>query len=323
MNIAILGAGVIATSMATAINGLDDSYCAYAVASRNLDKAEAFKEKWGFKVAYGSYEEMLKDPAVDLVYVATPHSHHFEHTKLCIEYGKPALVEKAFTANSKQAKELIALAEEKKVFITEAIWTRYMPSRKIIDDVIKSGLIGDVHLVIAELSYPINGVERLVEPSLAGGALLDLGVYPINFASMVLGDEVTDILGKCTLTDTGVDSQESMTLTYKNGQMAILSASMKVAAHRFGLIRGTKGYINCTNINNVEAVEVYDENHNLLKNIEIPTQINGYEYEVMACKRALEAGELECEEMPHSETIRIMDIMDNLRDQFGVKYPFE
>ena len=323
MNVGILGAGVIATSMATAINGLDDSVVAYAVAARDLDRAEVFAKEWGFKVAYGSYEELVSDPNVDLVYVATPHSHHYEHAKLCIEHGKPVLVEKAFTANAKQAKELIALAEEKKVFITEAIWTRYMPSRKLVDDAIASGIIGDVSLVIANLSYSIEGVERLVNPALAGGSLLDLGVYPINFASMVMGDDIEDISGVCTYCSTGVDCQESITIRYKDGRMACLSASMSAACHRLGQITGTKGYIQCTNINNIEKIEVYDGGFNLIKEIPIPKQINGYEYELLACQRVLAEGGLECEEMPHSETIKIMEWMDKLRNDWGVKYPFD
>lgn len=323
MNVAILGAGIIATSMATAINGLDDSVVAYAVAARDLARAEEFKEKWGFKKAYGSYEEMLADPEVDLVYVATPHSHHFEHAKLCIESGKAVLCEKPFTANAKQAEELFALAKEKKVLITEAIWTRYMPSRKLIDDAVASGIIGEPTMIIADLSYSIEQKGRMTDPALAGGALLDLGVYPINFASMVFGDDIEEITGFCTYTDTGVDAQDSITMKYKDGKIAVLTASMKAATHRYGQITGTKGYITCTNINNVEKIEVFNVDHELIKEIPVPKQVNGYEYEVLACQRALKDGDLECIEMPHAETIKMMKWMDSLRAQWGIKYPFE
>lgn len=259
---------------------------------------------------------MLKDDNVDLVYVATPHSHHFEHAKLCIEYGKPVLVEKSFTANANQARELINLAKENKVFLTEAIWTRYMPSRKLIDDIIASGIIGDVNMVVADLSYNISAKGRMTDPALAGGSLLDIGVYPINFASMVMGDDIEDISGICTYCSTGVDCQESITMRYKDGRIAILSSSMMVESHRWGQIMGTKGYINCTNINNVEKIEVYDMDHNFVKEVPIPAQINGYEYELLACKRVLDEGGLECEEMPHSETLRIMEWMDKLRNDW-------
>ena len=322
MKVGILGAGSIARAMAMAVNGLEGVE-GYAVASRDLSKAQAFCNTWGFQKAYGSYEEMLQDPQVDLVYVATPHSHHFEHTRLCIEHGKPALVEKAFTANAAQARELIAMAERKGVFLTEAIWVRYMPSRRILRELIDSGIIGSVQRISADLSYPIPNVKRLTDPSLAGGALLDLGVYVLNFASMVLGDDVQEIKGLCTYCDTGVDCQESITITYPDGKMASLTASMLTASHRLGLIYGTKGYIHCININNIQGFEVYDLNHNLLKTVEVPKQINGYEYEVLACKKALEAGALECPQMPHSETIRMMEWMDKLRADWGVRFPFE
>ena len=323
MKIGILGAGAIAQCMATAINGLDDSIEAYAVASRSLEKSQAFANEWGFKVAYGSYEEMLSDPLVDLVYVATPHSHHLEHSKMCIDYGKAVLCEKPFTANAAQAKELFAYASSKNIFITEAIWTRYMPSRKLVKDAIDSGIIGDIRMVVADLSYPIEDKARMTDPNLAGGSLLDIGIYPINFASMFLGNDIADISGTCTYCSTGVDCQDSITIRYKDDKIAILTASMQVASHRFGIIFGTEGYINCTNVNNIEKIEIYNSDHKLIKEIPIPAQVNGYEYEVLSCKKALEEGKLECDEMPHDETILMMTWMDKLRNDWGIKYPFE
>lgn len=323
MKVGILGAGNIATSMATAINGLPDDYELYAVASRDIEKARKFSKDWNVERAYGSYEEMLSDDNIDMVYVATPHSHHLEHTKLCIEYGKSALVEKSFTANAEQAKEVLQMAEERNILVTEAIWTRYMPSRALINEVIESGLIGNVTKVTADLSYPISHIKRNYLPELAGGALLDLGVYPINFASMILGDELTGIDGTCTYFDTGVDSQDSITLTYQNGAMATLSAGFYTGSPRIGTVYGTKGYINVLNINNPQKIVVYDNEYNMVKDVPVPKQINGYEYEVIACKRALENGQIECTEMPHKETVRVMKVMDTLRNKWGIKYPFE
>lgn len=323
MKVGILGAGIIAKSMAEAINGLDSSVEAYAVASRDLDKAKAFAAEWGFEVAYGSYEDMLNDPQVDLVYVATPHSHHLEHSKMCIDHGKAVLCEKPFTVNAAQAKELFDYAASKNVFITEAIWTRYMPSRSLINEAIASGIIGTPRMIVADLSYPIEDKHRMTDPMLAGGSLLDIGIYPINFASMVFGNDIADISGSCTYCSTGVDCQDSITIRYKDDKIAILSSSMQVASHRLGIIYGTKGYIHCTNINNVEKIEIFDEDHHLIKEIPVPPQVNGYEYEVLACKRAIEAGQLECEEMPHSETLIMMNWMDKLRNDWNIKYPFE
>ena len=204
MNVGILGAGNIAGKMACTLNGMKDA-TAYAVASRDLKRAQSFAKEYQMEKAYGSYEEMLADDKVDLVYVATPHSHHLEHGKLCISYGKPVLCEKAFTANAAQARELLDYAKEKGVFITEAIWTRYMPSRKIITDILESGELGDIHMLSANLGYSISHKERLVKPELAGGALLDVGIYPLNFASMFLGNDIVNITSACVKHETGVD----------------------------------------------------------------------------------------------------------------------
>lgn len=324
MKVGILGAGSIAKCMATAINGLDESVEAYAIAARDLERAEAFRREWGFEKAYGSYEELVSDPQVDLIYIATPHSHHYEHAKLCIEHGKPVLVEKSFTANAALAKDLLALAEEKQVFITEAIWTRYMPSRRLISDVLASGVIGEPRMIMADLSYPMTTKERLMRPELAGGALLDVGVYTLNFASMVFGDDdIVDISGRCTYAETGVDAQDCITVTYGDGRLAVLTCSMQAASHRMGIVYGTKGYLHCTNINNVEKIEVFNSKHQLVQEIPVPPQINGYEYEVLACQEALAEGRLSCQEMPHSETIRVMEWMDKLRADWNIRYPFE
>ncbi len=323
MKIAILGAGSIAQKMAQAVCGLGGDIEPYAVASRDAARAEAFRQSWGFEKAYGSYEQMLSDPAVDLVYIATPHPFHYPQAKLCIEYGKPVLVEKPFTVNAQQAAELFALAEQKHVFITEAIWTRYMPSRSIIDDLLASGVIGTPYMLTADLSYPISQKPRLFDPALAGGSLLDIGLYPIHFASMAFGDDIEKISGTCTYLDTGVDAQDSITMTYRDGRQAVLTCSMFASSHRFGIIYGSEGYIHCTNINNISAIEVFDSSHRRIREVPVPQQINGYEYEVLACRQALAEDRLECSEMPHTETVRILQWLDQLRAGWNIRYPFE
>lgn len=322
MNVGILGAGGIARKMALTLNGMEGAN-AYAVASRDLQKAQTFAKEEHVEKAYGSYEEMLADEKVDLVYVATPHSHHLEHAKLCISYGKPVLCEKAFTANAKQARELLEYAKEKQVFVTEAIWTRYMPSRKIISEILESGELGELQLLSANLGYELSGVERLIKPELAGGALLDLGVYPINFASMFFGNEIEKVTSTCVKLESGMDAEDAMIFTYKDGRLATLHAGMLAATEQYGMIYGTKGYLIAHNINNIDKIEVFTKDRELVRSIEVPKQITGYEYEVEACMRALEAGQLECAEMPHSETVKIMEQMDALREEWGVRYPFE
>ncbi|MBS5934993.1 MAG: Gfo/Idh/MocA family oxidoreductase [Clostridiales bacterium] len=322
MKFAILGAGNIAQTMANTIskmNGIES----YAVASRDIGKATEFATKNGFEKAYGSYEELVQDDEVELVYIATPHSHHYAHARLCIEHGKPVLCEKAFTANAKQAKEILSLAKEKKVFITEAIWTRYMPSRERIQAVIDSGIIGDVTSVTANLGYAIGQVERLVKPELAGGALLDLGVYPINFACMVLGSNYSEVSSTAIITDTGVDSMNTITLSYADGKMASLHSTFMARTNRMGIISGTQGYMEIQNINNCEEIRVYNSNDELLKKETFKDQITGYEYQVEACVEAMKNGLLECPQMPHAETIKVMELMDSLRKEWGVIYPWD
>ena len=323
MKIGILGAGKIAQLMAEAIGGLDESIEAYAVAARDLNRAQAFADTWGFEKSYGSYEEMLDDENVDLVYVATPHSHHYDHARLCLMHGKNVLVEKAFTANAVLARDLIALADEKKLFITEAVWTRYMPSRRMIHDILSSNIVGEPMSVQANLCYSIKDVPRLQDPALAGGALLDLGIYPINFTSMIFGNNISSIHGTCVKCHTGVDAQETICITYPNGKTASLFASMQCASNRMGIVNCTEGYLEITNINNVEKISVYNVKHELIQEFSVPKQINGYEYEVLACQRALSEGKTECHEMPHAETVLMLEWMDSLRKEWGIRYPFE
>lgn len=320
--IGIMGSGNIAGVMAETIKKMKNVRL-YAVASRTKIKADAFANKYGCKKAYGSYEELVLDKKVDLIYIATPHSEHFENARLCILNGKPVLCEKAFTANAVQAQELIALAREKEVFIAEAMWTRYMPMLTTIQEVLGSGIIGDLKTLTANLGYVIDTVPRLQEPSLAGGALLDVGVYALNFASMIFGNNIANVESSCTYTKTGVDEQNSITIRYLDGKLAVLNSSMVSLSDRKGVIYGTKGFAVIDNINNFEAITVYDKKYKEVASYKRPKQISGYEYEVEACLKALEANELECVQMPHSETIRIMKLMDSLRRQWGIVYPFE
>lgn len=322
MKMAILGAGSIARTMAATINKMEE-VTSYAVASRDFKKAEDFAKEFGFVKSYGSYDEMLSDPEVELVYVATPHSHHYEHVKLCLNHGKHVLCEKAFAINAKQAIEMFNLAEEKKLFLTEAIWTRYLPLRQTIDEIIRSGIIGKVSMLTANLGYVINHVPRLVDPALAGGALLDLGVYPINFALMSFGSDIEKITSTAVITDKGIDSQNSITFVYKDGKMAVLQSTMLSLTDRQGIISGSKGFIIAENINNYEWIKVYDINRKELASYEAPKQITGYEYEVRAAIKSIKEGKLECEEMPHAESIKVMQIMDALRQEWGVIYPGE
>ncbi len=322
INLGILGAGNIAGTMAATVNKMRDVKL-YAVGSRDIAKAERFAQDHNIKNVYGSYEELVKDKKVDLIYVASPHSEHFQHAKLCLENGKAVLCEKAFTANAAQAEELTALAREKNILLAEAMWTRYMPMLKTIREVLSGGMIGEPTMLTANLGYLISHVGRMNDPALAGGALLDLGVYPLNFASMLFGTHVEKITSTCTFTSTGVDEQNSMTITYKDGKVAVLNSSMIGLSDRRGIIYCTKGFAVVENINNFESMTIYDTSYRKIGFYKRPKQISGYEYEVEACVKAIKEGKIECEAMPHDEIIRIMKMMDEIRGQWGMKFPFE
>lgn len=322
MKFGILATGNIANSMAEAVRNLEEVEC-YAAASRSCDRAKDFADKWGFEKAYGSYEELVNDPKVELIYVASPHSHHYAHAKLCLEHGKHVLLEKAFTVNAAQAEELIALAKEQGLLLAEAFWSRYMPTRKILDDLIAQGTIGEVQAVTADFGAPLSHIERMWNPELAGGALLDLGVYPINFALQVFKSPVKKIMSGAVMSELGVDNMNGITLTFEDNKIAVLHSNMLSYMPNRGVVYGDKGYIEFYEVNNCKEIRVYNESKEMTASYPAPEQINGYEYEVLACVRAIEAGQIECEEMPHSETMRLMRILDEVRQQWGFVLPCE
>ena len=243
---------------------------------------------------------------------------------LCLKHGKHILCEKAFTVNALQAEEVLAEARRKGLYAAEAIWTRYLPSRRMIDDIIQSGAIGKPRMLTANLAYVLDHVERMRRPELAGGALLDLGVYALNFAAMVLGDNIADIQATAQMMDTGVDMQDSITLTFTGGEMAVLCAAMNCAGDSRGVVYGTKGTLIADNINNPLTITVkpFGKPQDT-KTYHAPEQITGFEDEVQAAVDAIERGQVECEAMPHDETVRIMQLMDDIRAKWGLKYPGE
>ena len=335
MRVGIIGTGWIAEKAAITLNGLEDCE-AYAVGSRKLETAEAFATKWSIKKAYGSYAELTADPDVDLLYVATPHSHHYDVTREAIMAGKPCLVEKAFMANARQAKEIIDLAHQQGVFLAEAIWTRYQPAVGIVRRLIADGRIGTPHLITATLGYSMGDKPRIMRPDLCGGALLDLGVYALNFVRMFtvpprnpsaplasLDHEIISIDGSCVKSATGMDLTNAITIILKNGILANVQSSAQCVGDNIGVIAGTEGNLIIDNINNPQTVTVNGPNRSYIETIRVPQQITGYEYQFMACRDALADGLLEPREMPHAETLYIMELMDSLRLKWGVRYPMD
>lgn len=322
MNVGIIGAGHIAGKIARTLEYVDGIDC-LAVGSRSAEKAAAFAAEFRIPRSYGSYGELLDDPDVDLVYVATPHSHHFDVTMEAIEKGKACLVEKAFMANAAQTKAVLDKAKEKNVFVAEALWTRYQPARSIINRLISYGRIGRMRQISATLSYSIENKPRVMLPELCGGALLDLGIYPLNFVRMVCDNPIEKIESNCILSDTGIDLSESISLTLKGGIIANIQSSAACAGFNTATVAGSEGYIVIDNVNNPQRISVYAKGGIFKEEIRVPYSISGYEYEFLACRDAMEKGLVEAPEMPHSETLFLMELMDSLRKEWGVRYPMD
>jgi predicted dehydrogenase len=322
LRVGIIGTGWIAEKAAITLRGLTQCE-AYAVGSRLQETADAFAAKWEIAKAYGSYASLIADPDIDLIYVGTPHSHHFDVTREALLAGKPCLVEKAFMANVRQTKEILDLAHEQKVFLAEAIWTRYQPVVKMVRDLISSGRIGEPRLVTATLGYSMGDKPRIMRPDLCGGALLDLGVYALNFARMFFDADIVNIESQCVKSKTGMDLTNAFSLVLSDGMLCNLQSSAACVGDNIGVIAGTEGNLIIDNINNPQTITVNGPDRTYVETIRVPKQITGYEYQFLACRQALIDGLLEPREMPHAETLYIMELMDGLRRKWDVRYPMD
>ncbi|MCR5315988.1 MAG: Gfo/Idh/MocA family oxidoreductase [Bacteroidaceae bacterium] len=322
LRVGIIGTGWIAEKAAITLNGL--SLCeAYAVGSRSQAKADSFAEKWNIGKAYGSYSELIADPDVDLVYVGTPHSHHYDVTREALLAGKPCLVEKAFMANLREAKEIVELAHQRHVFLAEAIWTRYQPAVGIVRNLISTGRIGTPRLLTATLGYSMGNKERIMRPDLCGGALLDLGVYALNFVRMFFAADIVKMESLCVKSQTGMDLTNAISLVLSDGMLCNLQSSAACVGDNIGVIAGTEGNLIIDNINNPQTITVNGPDRTFVETIHVPQQITGYEYQFLTCRQALIDGLLEPHEMPHDEILYIMQLMDTLRQKWGVRYPMD
>ena len=275
MKVGIIGAGHIAGKIARTLAQTGGITC-LAVASRTNEKAEAFAAEFGIPRAYGSYSELLDDPDVDLVYVATPHSHHFNVTMEAIRKGKPCLVEKAFMANAAQTKAVLDLAKEKNVFVAEAIWTRYQPARDIINRLISYGRIGKICQISATLSHGVMDRPRITRPELCGGALLDIGLYPLNFIRMVCSRPIKTIESQSVLSDDGVDISETVSMTLEGDVLAVIQSSVCCEGYNTAVVSGTAGFLVIDNVNNPRTIRIYAKGGRLMEEIPVPDCISGY-----------------------------------------------
>lgn len=319
----IMATGTIADKFCEGLKYLEDAEIV-AVGSRSKDKALEFSRKHGIKKAYGSYEELARDPEVDIVYIATPHNFHYEGAMLCLENGKAVLCEKPFTLNAREAEKVIEYARKKGLFLMEAMWTRYLPAIIKVREWLKQGLIGEVRYLKADFGYRCkwDPKGRLLNPELAGGALLDVGIYPVSFASMIFGSQPRTIKSLAHIGETKVDEQCAVIFGYDGGRIASLGAALRTDMMNDALIMGTEGMIHipvfyCAKSATLRLASGHEETFGP------EFEGNGYNYEAAEAMRCLKAGKLESDIMPLDETLAIMRTMDEIRAQWGLKYPGE
>ncbi len=319
----ILGTGGIAHAFAKDLAALNN-HTVSAVGSRTLEKAEKFAKEFGDATAYGSYEELVGDENIDAIYVATPHPMHRDNVILALNAGKPVLCEKPFSVNAKEAREMFDAAAKNKVALMEAMWARFLPHYSQIREIIESGVLGAITTIHADHGQRLadQNIARLVEPSLAGGALLDLGIYPISFAHMVLGVP-QKITSTSVMTEKGADAQTSIILDYKNGAQAILNTTMIVQTPCTAVVAGVDGYIEVDrtfyNPTSMRLVLFNGEITEYPRNY----QGHGLREQALEFERVVRSGEVESPILTRKDTEEIMEIMDTVRKQIGLKYPFE
>ena len=324
INWGVIGCGGIAHMFASGLQGLEQGTL-LAGASRTPGRAAEFAEKHGMERVYTDYAALVSDPGVDAVYIATTHNFHFENTKLCLEHGKHVLCEKPFTVNAAQASELIGLARAKNLFLMEAVWTRFLPAIGKLRELLAAGVIGDVLTVKADFSIAgeFGAEHRLRNKALAGGALLDLGIYPITFASIVFGGQPVRIQSSAVLGDTGVDDRSFYLLDYEGGRRALLSSSFTDRAPTEGTVCGTEGHIRVPGFLWATQFRVFREGEEP-ETFDLPYgEGENFKFEIAHAMECIAAGKTESDIMPLAETLAIMQTMDTLRAQWGLEYPGE
>jgi dihydrodiol dehydrogenase / D-xylose 1-dehydrogenase (NADP) len=319
----IIGPGRIAKMFADCVAALPDAEVT-AIASRSAVDPEALRKTMGAQRIYSSYEELASDPQLDAIYIATPHRFHFENAMLCLQHGKPVLVEKAFTVNAYEAETLIKTARENGLFIMEAMWTRFLPvfrqARKWLDE----GTIGEVNLVRSALGFYAKRdlKDRLLNPDLAGGTLLDLAVYTLGVSQIVFPQKPMEIKAQGFLGETGVDEAVSVIMNFGNGKLSQFACTFICEPYLEVVISGVKGCI-------VVHPKFYTSTRISLwlgekeTQLELPFRINGFEYEIEEAQRCMQAGLIESPIMTHQNSIDTMKHIDEIRRQIGMKYWFE
>ncbi|HEY4108002.1 Gfo/Idh/MocA family oxidoreductase [Puia sp.] len=319
----IIGPGKIAKKFATAL-GMVEGASLRAVASRDAARSAAFASEHGAAVSYGSYEELAADPGVQAVYVATPHGFHAEHAILCLKHGKAVLCEKPMALSARQVTAMIAASRESGAFLMEAMWTRFIPLMKSVMELVDSGKIGVIKYIRADFGFlaPFNPEGRLYNMRLGGGSLLDIGIYPLYLCTQLMG-RPSRVLGAGDLSPTGSDVTSHAILQYGEGRSAVISSTLACQTSLTAEIAGTEGMIRIPTpwYKNVR----YEWGHSVdtLQVVSLEPMVNGFEYQAREVMECLRRGLVESPMMPHSFSLMMAEIMDDIRGQMGVKYPTE
>ena len=315
----ILGAGGIAKQQVSDMK--QHGFDIVAVAARDLAKAQAWADEMGVPTAYGSYEELAADPGIDAIYVATIHPAHAEGARIALEGGKHVLVEKPFTMDAAEARSIVELAASKNLVILEAMWTRWLPHMVRIREILAEGLLGDVRVVLADHDQNNGGNDRMRLLELGGGALLDLGIYPVSFAWDVLGAP-SSVQASGTLTEAGVDQETAIILGYPSGAHAVLQTQMTGTGPNRAAIVGTLGRIEIEPVwYNVVPFTRYDADNEVVERFDETVEGRGMHFQAAELERIVASGRLEGDILPPSETIAIMETLDTVRRIIGLTYP--
>lgn len=319
----LLGTGTIARKFAEGLRHVEGAELV-AVGSRSSQAAEAFAAAFGVPHQYASYDDLAADPEIDVVYIATPHPFHRENSLQCLQAGKAVLCEKPFAVNAQEAAAVINLARERRLFLMEAMWTRFLPLFVKLRELLALGVLGELRLLQVDFGFRagFNPQGRLFNPQLAGGALLDVGVYNLSLASLLWG-RPERIHSAAHLGETGVDEQSAVLLSYAQGRLATLSSAIRLNTPQEALVIGTDGWLKIRTPwwkATAMTLAVADQAPQL---IEVPFAGNGYNYQADEVGRCLRAGRLESAVMPLDETLAIMETLDEIRRQWGLRYPVE
>ena len=318
----IIAPGTIANAFAKEINNSQDGKLV-AVYGRNLDKAKRFSEKYNIDNYYSDINEFLNDDNIDAVYIATPHNYHMEYAIKCIRAKKHILCEKPFSYNYKTSKEVLELAKENNIFIMEALWTLFLPAIKQAKKWIEENKIGKVKLITANFGFKseedIN--SRLYNPNLAGGALFDVGIYPILFSNYIIGDKPIEIKANATMTRTNVDETDAISFKYTDGEVASLTCSISTETDNTAVIYGEKGKIVIPTFWMAKEAYLYSENNE--EKFKDEYNEAGYKYEIIEANSCISDKKLESNVASHNLTLDLAAIMDEIREQIALVYPFE